>query len=230
MKFLQVEWYYLLVVDLEAIISEIEELLKQKDEKREILIMNSREIIKKSGNAILAFHKKDLDKAMKLLDQAKKLLEDSLNICNQFPEYKHTGPLPQAMQEYAEAILTISLIKYGKLPSPKDVGITAESYLTGLADSVGEMRRQILDSLREDKIEEGERILKLMDEIYGLLKSMEYFKNIVPGLKRKLDVIRKIIEETRADITLAYHGRLIRNSIKEVERLENIKGDFEKSK
>lgn len=218
------------MINLENIIFEIEELLKQKDEKREILIINSREIIRKSGNAILAFHKKDLDKAMKLLDQAKKLLEDSLNICNQFPEYKHTGPLPQAMQEYAEAIITISLIKYGKLPSPKDIGITIESYLTGLADSIGEMRRQILDSLREDKIEESEKILRLMDEIYGLLKNIEYFKNIVPGLKRKIDIIRKIIEETRADITLAYHGRLIRNSIKEVEKFENIKRNFEKSK
>lgn len=218
------------MINLENIIFEIEELLKQKDEKREILIINSREIIRKSGNAILAFHKKDLDKAMKLLDQAKKLLEDSLNICNQFPEYKHTGPLPQAMQEYAEAIITISLIKDGKLPSPKDIGITIESYLTGLADSIGEMRRQILDSLREDKIEESEKILRLMDEIYGLLKNIEYFKNIVPGLKRKIDIIRKIIEETRADITLAYHGRLIRNSIKEVEKFENIKRNFEKSK
>lgn len=230
MKFLLVEWYYLLVVDLEAIISEIEEILKQKDEKREILIMNAREIIRKSGNAILAFHKKDLDKAMKLLDQARKLLEDSLNICNQFPEYKHTGPLPQAMQEYAEAIITISLIEHGKLPSPKDIGITVESYLTGLADSVGEMRRRILDYLREDEIEGSEKILKLMDEIYGLLKSLEYFKNIVPGLKRKVDFIRKIIEETRSDITLAYHGRLIRNSIKEAEKLENIKGSSEESK
>lgn len=212
---------------MEAIISEIEELLKQKDEKREILITNSREIIKKSGNAILAFHKKDLDKAAKLLNQARELLENSLTICDQFPEYKHTGPLPQAMQEYAEAVITISLIKDGKLPSPKEVGTTVEAYLTGLADSVGEMRRHVLDSLREDKIEDGERLLKLMDEIYGLLKGLEYFKNIVPGLKRKVDVIRKIIEETRADITLAYHGRLIRNSIKEVEKLENIKGDPE---
>lgn len=214
---------------MEDIMSEIEELLKQKDENREILIMNSREIVRKSGNAILAFHKNDLDRAVKLLDQAKKLLEDSLDICNRFPEYKHTGPLPQAMQEYAEAVITISLIKYGKLPSPREIGITVESYLTGLADSVGEMRRQILDSLREDKMEEGERILKLMDEIYGLLKSLEYFKNIVPGLKRKVDVARKVVEETRADITLAYHGRLIRNGIKEVERLENIKRGIEES-
>ncbi|MCS7097767.1 MAG: hypothetical protein NZ922_02170 [Candidatus Methanomethyliaceae archaeon] len=214
---------------MDDIIMEVEKILKEKDENREKLIINSREIIRRSGNAILAFHRRDLDKTLSLLNQAREILETSLNICERFPEYKHIGPLPQAMQEYAEAIITISLIKDGKMPSLNEVGVTVESYIAGLADSVGEIRRQILDSLREDRIEEAERLLNFMDEIYWLLKGLEYFKNLVPGLKRKVDLIRKMVEETRSDITLAYHGRLIRNSIREVERDENNERNIEKS-
>jgi predicted translin family RNA/ssDNA-binding protein len=40
---------------------------------------------------------------------------------------------------------------------------------------------------------------------------------LVPGLRRKCDVARKIIEITRGDITQAVRGKSLENYLREVE-------------
>jgi translin len=198
---------------LDKIISDIDAVLKAKDKKREMAISYSREIIRRSGSAILAIHGKDEKGTKESLDAAREALESSLDICKDQPEYNFTGPLPQAFQEFAEASILLSLVKMRRVPSPKDLKIPVEQYITGLADAVGEMRRYALDSLRRDDFGEAERALGVMDEVYTVLKSLDYPRAVIPNLKRKVDVIRRLVEETRGDVTLAHQGRLIRDSI-----------------
>jgi translin len=84
------------------------------------------------------------------------------------------------------------------------------------------MRRYALDSLRKDNMEEAERMLKVMEEVYVSLKGLDYPRAVVPNLKRRVDMIRRQVEETRADVTLAHHGRLIRGSIERA--MDRLKG------
>ncbi|MCC6013745.1 MAG: hypothetical protein LM593_05200 [Candidatus Verstraetearchaeota archaeon] len=198
----------------EDVVLEIEEFLKKKDEKREALILKSREIIRNSSKAIIFIHRRDFEKAFELIKIIEKILKEAFSLCQEFPEFMYTGPLPQAIQEYAEAILTFYLIKEGKILSPKELEIPLDSYINGLTDSVGELRRYILDLLREDNIKESEKILEIMDEIYVMIKRFEFAKGVLPNIKRKIDIIRKIVEDTKADLTFISHTKLIINSYK----------------
>lgn len=198
---------------LDKIISDVDAVLRAKDAKREKAIAYSREIIRRSGSAILAIHKKDEKGVKENLEAARTTLNASLEICKEQPEYYFTGPLPQAFQEFAEASVVLALVKRRKVLSPQELKVPVESYITGLADAAGEMRRYALDSLRRDDFEEAERALDVMDEVYTALKSLDYPRAVVPNLKRKVDVIRRLVEETRGDVTLAHQGRLIRSRI-----------------
>jgi translin len=126
------------------------------------------------------------------------------------------------MQEFAEASIVMAVLRGEDLPTPEEVGVPPEAYIAGLADAVGEMRRYALDSLRKDNMEEAERMLKVMEEVYVSLKGLDYPRAVVPNLKRRVDMIRRQVEETRADVTLAHHGRLIRGSIERV--MDRLKG------
>lgn len=200
-------------MEIAEIISDINRLMKLKDERRERLITYSREVIRKAGSAILAIHRGDYAGASESLEGARQALQSSLEVCKEQPEYLYMGALPQAMQEFAEASIVIALVRGNSPPPPQDVGVPAEPYIAGLADAVGEMRRYALDSLRRDDIEEAERMLKVMDEVYASLKGLDYPRAVIPNLKRRIDMIRRQVEETRADVTLAYQGSLIRGSI-----------------
>lgn len=198
---------------IDKIIAEIDVVLKAKDSKREMVITHSREIIRRSGSAVLAVHKKDAKAVRENLEAARAALEASLVICREQPEFIFTGPLPQAFQEFAEASVVQALIGRKKVPSPVELRVPVEPYITGLADAAGEMRRFALDSLRRDEFHEAERALETMEEIYTALKGLDYPRAVVPNLKRKVDVIRRLVEETRGDVTLAHQGRLMRKSI-----------------
>ena len=194
-------------------IAEIDAVLKAKDEYREKIISLSRDIVRRSGSAVLAIHKKDEEGTGSNIAAARQSLEAALDACRLQPEYLYVGPLPQAFQEFAEANILIALVRDGEIPSPNDLRVPVESYITGLADAIGEMRRYALDSLRKDDFGEAERALKTMEEAYMALKNLDYPRAVVPNLKRKLDVNRRLVEETRGDVTLAHQGRLIRSSI-----------------
>lgn len=204
------------------VISEINRTLRLKDERREKLISYSREVIRRAGSTILAIHRGDTADALENLEAARQALRNSYEICRDQPEYLYLGALPQAMQEFAEAYIVMAILNGEDIPTPEEVGIPPEQYIAGLADAVGEMRRYALDSLRKDNMDEAERMLKVMEEVYVSLKGLDYPRAVVPNLKRRVDMIRRQVEETRADVTFAHHGRLIRGSIEKA--LEEFKG------
>lgn len=197
----------------EGIMEEIDRSLRAKDAKREEVITHSREIIRKSGSAVLSIHRGAFSDAEDSLRGAKAVLESALQACKEFPEYYYTGPLPQAFQEYAEANILLALVRGMEIPTPGSLMIPPEAYLTGVADAAGELRRYALDAIRKDDIEEAWRALGLMEEAYTLLKALDYPRAVVPNLKRKVDIMRRLVEETRGDVTLAHQGLLIRKGI-----------------
>ncbi len=201
-------------------LSEIDAVLKAKDGNREKVIAFSREIIRRSGSAVLAIHKGDWEAAAQSLDEARKALEGALKVCKKQREFYYVGPMPQAFQEFAEANILAALIRNEDAPSPQQLYVPVESYITGLADAIGEMRRHALDSLRKDNFPEAERALKTMEEAYTALKSLDFPRAVVPNLKRKVDVNRRLVEETRGDVTLALQGLRIRESIEKAMKAQ----------
>ncbi|MEM2975421.1 MAG: hypothetical protein QW821_03270, partial [Candidatus Bathyarchaeia archaeon] len=62
--------------------------------------------------------------------------------------------------------------------------------------------------------------LKVMDEIYTELMAMDEAYMLVPGLRRKCDVARKIIETTRGDVTHEVRRQSLENYMRRFEKLE----------
>ena len=66
-----------------------------------------------------------------------------------------------------------------------------QPYLNGMAEAASELRRQVLDCLRRDEGAEAERLLALMDEVYGLLVTIDYPDALTGGLRRSTDALAR---------------------------------------
>jgi len=102
---------------------------------------------------------------------------------------------------------------------PDELGVPAISYVLGLADAIGEFRRRALDSLRKGDVKTAEKCLQTMEQIYVELLSMDEAYTLVPGLRRKSDVARHIIETTRGDITIEARRSTLEECMKNLEKI-----------
>ena len=133
-----------------------------------------------------------------------------------------------ALQEYSEANIFLGLIEESRFVTSKEINVPSVDYVLGLADVVGEYRRLALDALREGDAEKGEKCLKTMDEIYIELMALDEAYMLVPGLRRKCDVARRIIESTRGDVTQEVRRKALENYLKRFERVQGRKRQSQK--
>jgi len=113
----------------------------------------------------------------------------------------------------------LHLVEENRFIDPEELGVPAVSYVLGLADVIGEFRRRALDSLRKGDVKTAENCLQTMEQIYVELMSMDEAYMLVPGLRRKSDVARHIIETTRGDITIEARRNSLEKSLKKLERM-----------
>jgi predicted translin family RNA/ssDNA-binding protein len=96
-------------------------------------------------------------------------------------ELFYGGFVHNGQKEYAEACITLALVAGETLPDPDELGVSYAAYLNGLGEAAGEMRRHLLDTLREGKIERCEEILWAMDDIYSLLVTIDFHDAMTGG-------------------------------------------------
>ena len=175
----------------------------------------SREIVRNSANSIRATHRGEFDQARKLLDEVTKLASEAIVLREQQPRVYYGGYIEDSLKEYTEAAVTLALVERRPMPTADELGIGAAPYLGGLADTVGEMRRFILDALRTDDFSRCEELLDVMDEIYTVLVTMDYPDAVTRGLRRSTDMVRGILERTRGDLTVALRQRRLEERLAE---------------
>lgn len=191
------------MVDLSRLHADVHQRLEAKHVAREQALRASRLAVRCSANAIRAAHRDDRDAALALLDQAREALTDALSACRDQPEVRHAGYVYDAQKEYAEARTTFAIVTGTDLPGPDSLGVDEAAWLNGLAETVGELRRHLLDALRAGQLERCEALLETMDDIYALLIAIDFPDAVTGGLRRSTDVARSIIERTRGDLTTA---------------------------
>ena len=195
--------------DLEAIAADIRPYFAAEDESRDKALRNCRQVIRYSANAIRAIHRQDRDKAMQLLNSVHELVQDMNQDLYKHGKLLNSGFIHDAQKEFAEACITLALISEEELPKPESLGVDYAAYLNGLGEAVGELRRYILDSLRRGDFSRCEELLTIMDDIHGILMTMDFPELVTHGLRRTTDTIRGIIERTRGDLTATLiQGRL----------------------
>lgn len=187
--------------DLEPLSQAVRRDLDDKYAARETGYNNSRRIIRLSANAIRSLHREEREAAAALMGEAESLLRQAEAALAAHPDVRYAGFVADAAKEYAEARLTAALFAGEAVPLPGDLGVDAAPYLNGLGETVGEMRRRLLDRMRAGDLAEGERLLEGMEAICELLADLDYPDGMTGGLRRTTDVARALIERSRADLT-----------------------------
>ena len=189
--------------NLESIADRIREDFSAKDAAREKVLPLCREAIRHCGNAIRAAHRHEFDQAKGLLQSARNLLTEAEQGVSAYGELGYSGFVRDARKEFAEGSITLALVTGNRLPDPDELGVDAVAYLNGLGEAVGELRRYLLDSMRQGNLSQGEGLLSAMDDIYNTLVTMDFPDAMTGGLRRTTDMVRGVLERTRSDLTLA---------------------------
>jgi translin len=204
------------VEDLKIIAAKLRPYFVAEDEAREKALRSCRQVIRYSADAIRAVHRQEHDKAKQLLDSAHELLQELNHDLARHGKLLHSGFIHDAQKEFAEGCITLALIAGEDLPKPKTLGVSNAAYLDGLGESVGELRRYILDSLRRDDFSRCEELLTIMDEIYGILITMDFPELLAHGLRRTTDAVRGIIERTRGDLTVSLRQKNLETKLNDL--------------
>jgi len=201
------------VEDLEIIAAKLRPYFAAEDEAREKALRSCRQVIRYSADGIRAVHRQEHDKAKQLLDSAHKLLRELNHDLAGHGRLLNSGFVHDAQKEFAEGCITLALVAGEELPKPEALNVSNAAYLDGLGESVGELRRYILDSLRRGDFSRCEELLSIMDEIYETLMTMDFPELLAHGLRRSTDAIRGIVERTRGDLTVALRQKKLETKL-----------------
>lgn len=164
---------------------------------REFLLKNTREIVTLCSKSIIAVHKEDLATGKKNLKRAETLLKRY--------KKKASGGLERYLvtpeQEFVEATCLIAIVEQKEIPSDKELSVMPESYVLGLLDCVGELKRQVFDKIRVNKIDDATRIFEIMESLYLQLYTFSMYDKVVKEARKKIDVNRILVDDVRSVIT-----------------------------
>ena len=183
--------------NVKSSLNDISKSLHSVNAAREYLIKNTRDVIILCSHSIIAAHKGDLRLAKQKIKNAEIVLKKNQKKAkDDFKKYLIT---PE--QELVEACSFLAIIENKEIPSLKSMKVSNESYVLGLLDCIGELKRLMLDNIRKDQLKEANRIFNIMENLYLILYPFAMFDKIVKEARRKLDVNRSLVEESRAIIT-----------------------------
>lgn len=190
-------------------------VLEREDEVREKILDLSRRITRLARKAIFKLHEGDVSGCRATLDSLKELVGELVAFKERSKHY-YGGATTSALAEYVEAVMLFKYIVGEEPPGYEELGVEPEQYLLGLADFSGELRRLLVRHLSKGGLEEAERALALMEEVFKALSTMAVPEALAPGLRHKVDVLRALIETSARD--LLYHA----TSARLEERMRNL--------
>jgi translin len=182
---------------IESSLAEAGKLFETSVNRREQLIKESREVISLSAKSIVCIHNSKFDEAKKFRKQAERKLNDLRKIADS-DMVRYIFP-PE--QELVECSVVLALSTEADIPSRKQLKVENISYILGLLDAIGELKRMVYDTIRVSDFEKAERLFSIMQQLYLLLSPFSIYDHVAQGVKRKLDVARILIEDTRGTVT-----------------------------
>jgi len=201
---------------LESIADGIRQHFDVRTSRRDEALKQARQLTRACSLAIRAVHRDDKEAMDANLAEAQSLADKLRAELKQYPDLFYAGYTQDSLKEFVEANVTCALIQSQPLQTPEELGVEDATYLNGLAEVVGELRRRTLDILRSGYSQEAERLLGHMDEIYSVLVTMDYPDAITNGLRRQTDLARGIIEKTRGDVTFSLRGENLAEAIRKL--------------
>lgn len=202
---------------LDQIAERIHHSMDLATQMRDSALARARLLTRHCANAIRAIHRDEVELAEENLAQARALAQALDQELANYRDLYFAGYTQDALKEFAEASITCAVIQHKLLPTPEDLGVEHATYLQGLAEAAGELRRRCMDILRNGHSQEAERLLGVMDDIYAVLVTMDYPDAITGGLRRLTDVVRGVTERTRGDMTISLRQQQLENALQELQ-------------
>ena len=204
-------------MDFEALGESILQHFSAKNAAREMALAASRELVRSCANTIRAAHRGDFERTGELLTRARDMNAALIKDLEGHQDLYHAGYVQDAQKEYAEASIFAALVQGRGLPGPVELHLLPATYMNGLGEAVGELRRYVLDTLRTGRIGDSEAMLGIMDDVYGVLVTIDYPDGLTGGLRRTTDMVRGVLERTRGDLTMALRQRDLEQAIHSLE-------------
>lgn len=188
---------------LRAIVAAIGADLEGANGAREEALPACRRAIRAAGSSIRAVHRLDATAAAALAAESEAAVRDAQRALVPFPALAHAGFLHDAEKEYVEARAVAALVAGEPVPGPgpDELSVSPTAWMRGVAEAASELRRHLLDRLREGDLDRGEALLAAMDDVYDALVTVDYPDALTNGLRRTLDSLRAVLERSRGDVT-----------------------------
>jgi len=209
---------------LQNLFAGIREELDMRDNVREEAIRITREIIRESGWAITSLLANDMEKCKKHIQRAKDLSKQLVGKLENYPDILYSGLVYNALSEFVEAYTLYNILTKSTLPDfKKEFRVHHVPILQGLGDVIGELRRYILELIRSGDYERAFAILKIMEALYMQLRGLDYPEALMPSVRHKTDVARRLIDDTKALLIDIHNREKLRQSIEHLKKLESSK-------
>ncbi len=202
---------------LSEIVETIRQELTEVNAQRDETLRQSRALVRSCANAIRAIHRHEWTEAEDLLTAARAEAQDMIAPLHAYPALYHAGYTQDSLKELVEAHVVYALVHGEAMPTPAELGVTGATFLRGLSEAATEMRRFVLDLMRQGQVLEAQPYLEAMDEIYSHLLTIDFPDSITDGLRRLTDVLRGVLERTRGDLTLAIRQDQMRDALRSFE-------------
>lgn len=186
---------------LDPLVAAVDDELAAVNRAREAALPACRRAIRAAGSSIRAVHRLDEAEAAALADECEAAIREAQGVLAPFAGLAQAGYLHDAEKEFVEARAVAALVAGDPLPTAGDLAVGPTAWMRGLAEAASELRRHLLDRLREGDLERGETLLGAMDDVYGALVVIDYPDAVTNGLRRTLDALRAVLERSRGDVT-----------------------------
>ncbi|HEY6042176.1 MAG TPA: haloacid dehalogenase [Anaerolineae bacterium] len=206
--------------DLSSIEVKIRTHWEAKNAARDAALSKSRELVRHCSLSIRATHRAEYDNALSLLGKAREIAAAMKKDVEPYADLSSSGYVQDSLKELTEAHTVYAIIRGEPIPDPDALGVDYAAYLNGLGEAATELRRTILDIIRHEGLERSEALLQAMEDIYGVLVTMDFPDAITGGLRRETDIVRSVLEKTRGDLTVAWRQEKLEERLREFgERL-----------
>ncbi len=199
--------------ELAPIRNEILASMTAVNDAREQGLPACRQVIRCCSRSIRMIHRREHEQAALMAGEAEDSLRAAQSALKPFPKIAHAGFLHDAEKEYAEAKLLSAFVLGEALVDHKALDIEPSAWLNGLAEAASELRRFLLDELRQGNMDRGDELLEDMDDVYELLVSIDFPDALTGGLRRTTDAFRAVLERTRSDYTTTVMQEQLRMTI-----------------
>jgi translin len=203
--------------NLDAIAAAIHTDLELTNDRRDAALRQSHDLIRHCSEFIRAVHRHKWDRVEEQKAALHAAADDLRTSVDGFPMLEHTGYTQDALKEYVEALLVLAMVRGEDLPTPEALRVLSSTYLNGLAEAASEMRRHILDLLRDGGMAEATRLLDAMDTAYTVLFSFGYPDAVTGGLRHRVDQLRAVLERTRGDVATSIRQERLLAAMREME-------------